>query len=130
MKESKMIKGVVATIAVVAFSAPAFASADAGLKGRMEKVLYADLNVDRKRGAEILYQRLQQASKRVCGVESIRTVRGARIEADQRDPTGERGPDVHVGQLFTELPEPVVEVQTDRQGWAEVERRPIAPEAS
>jgi UrcA family protein len=84
MKESKLIKGVVATIAVVAFSAPAFASADAGLKGRMEKVPYADLNVDRKRGAEILYQRLQQASKRVCGVESIRTVRGARIEADQR----------------------------------------------
>jgi UrcA family protein len=84
MKESKLLKGVVATIAVVAFSAPAFASAGADIKGQMEKVRYADLNVDNKRGAEILYQRLQKASRRVCGVESIRTVRGAKIEADQR----------------------------------------------
>ena len=84
MKESKVLKGVVATIAVLAFSAPAFASANAGIKGKMEKVPYTDLNVDNKRGAEILYQRLQKASRRVCGVESIRTVRGAKIEADQR----------------------------------------------
>lgn len=84
MKESKLFKGVIATIAVLAFSAPSFASANAGIKGQMEKVPYADLNVDNKRGAEILYQRLQKASRRVCGVESIRTVRGAKIEADQR----------------------------------------------
>jgi UrcA family protein len=84
MKESKLLKGVVATIAVVAFSAPALASANAEFNGHTEKVPYADLNVDNKRGAEILYQRLQKASKRVCGVESIRTVRGAKIEADQR----------------------------------------------
>jgi UrcA family protein len=84
MKESKLAKGIVATIAVLAFSAPAFASADAGFKGRAEKVEYSDLNVDKETGAEILYRRLQQASKRVCGVESIRTVRGAKIEADQR----------------------------------------------
>ena len=84
MKESKLFKGVIATIAVLAFSAPAFASANAGIKGQMENVPYADLNVDNKRGAEILYQRLQKASRRVCAVETIRTVRGATIEADQR----------------------------------------------
>ena len=84
MKESKLYKCVAATIAFAVLSAPALASSEVALKGRMEKVPYEDLNVDRKRGAEILYQRLQQASKRVCGVESIRTVRGARIEADQR----------------------------------------------
>lgn len=84
MKESKLLKSVVATIAIVAFSAPALAFANADFKGQMEKVAYADLNVQNRRGAEILYQRLQKASKRVCGVESIRTVRGAKIEADQR----------------------------------------------
>ena len=84
MKESKLLKGVVATVAAVTFSTPAFASAKADFKGQMAKVPYADLNVDNKRGAEILYQRLQKASRRVCGVESIRTVRGAKIEADQR----------------------------------------------
>ena len=83
MKESKLIKGVVATVAVIAFSVPAVSSASE-LKGRAEKVTYSDLNPDKEPGAEILYRRLQQASKRVCGVESIRTVRGAKIEADQR----------------------------------------------
>lgn len=81
MKESKLIKGIVATVAIAAFSLPAIASADAGaeLKGRTEKVAYADLNVDKRDGAQQLYRRLQQASKRVCGVESLKkmgTVRG------------------------------------------------------
>jgi UrcA family protein len=73
MKESKLVKSVVATVAVVAFSLPAIASADAGeeLKGRAEKVAYSDLNVDKEAGAQTLYRRLQQASKRVCGVESL-----------------------------------------------------------
>lgn len=73
MKESKLVKGVIATVAVVAFSLPAIASADAGteLKGRTEKVAYSDLNVEKEAGAQQLYRRLQQASKRVCGVESL-----------------------------------------------------------
>ena len=37
MKESKLVKGVVATVAVIAFSLPAIASAD-DLAGRSEKV--------------------------------------------------------------------------------------------
>ena len=83
MKESKLVKGVVATVAVIAFSLPAIASADE-LAGRSEKVTYSDLNVEKEAGAQSLYRRIQQAAKRVCGVESIRTVRGARIEAEQR----------------------------------------------
>ena len=73
MKESKLVKSVVATVAVVIFSMPAIASADAGdeLKGRAEKVAFSDLNVNKEAGAQTLYRRLQQASKRVCGVESL-----------------------------------------------------------
>lgn len=83
MKESKLIKGVVATVAVIAFSVPAVSSASE-LKGRAEKVTYADLNPDKETGAEILYRRLQQASKRVCGVESIKNAGGIRAVSEQR----------------------------------------------
>ena len=84
MKESKIVKGVIATVAVIAFSAPAIASAD-DLKGRSEKVVYSDLNVVKENGAEALYRRLQQASKRVCGVQSIQNAGGIRMVAEQRD---------------------------------------------
>ena len=83
MKESKLIKGVVATVAVVAFSAPAIAAADE-LKGRSEKVSYSDLNIDKQSGAEVLYRRLQTASKRVCGVESIGNAGSVRKVMEQR----------------------------------------------
>lgn len=80
MKESKLIKGIIAAVAVAAFSLPAIASADTGaeLKGRTEKVVYADLNVDKAEGAQQLYRRLQHASKRVCGVESAAKTRSVR----------------------------------------------------
>ena len=84
MKESKIVKGVVATVAVVAFSLPAISSAEE-LKGRAEKVTYSDLNVEKEAGAQSLYRRLQQASKRVCGVESIKNAGGIReISLQQR----------------------------------------------
>jgi UrcA family protein len=84
MKESKIVKGVVATVAVIAFSLPAIASADE-LKGRAEKVTYSDLNVEKEEGAKSLYRRLQQASKRVCGVEPMKNAGGIReITAQQR----------------------------------------------
>ena len=73
MKESKFIKGIVATVAVVTFSVPAIASADdvIELQGRSEKVVFADLNIEKAEGAQQLYRRLQHASKRVCGVETL-----------------------------------------------------------
>ncbi len=83
MKESKILKGVVATVAVIAFSLPAIASADE-LKGRSEKVTYADLDVQKEEGATVLYRRLQQASKRVCGVESIKSAGGIREVSEQK----------------------------------------------
>lgn len=86
MKESKFVRVVVATIAVVAFSLPAFASADAGdePKGRSEKVSYADLNIEKEAGVYTLYRRLQQASKRVCGVESLKVTGSVRNMSDSR----------------------------------------------
>ena len=83
MKESKLIKGVVTTVAVVAFSVPAIASAE-DFKGRSEKVTYCDLNVEKESGAHTLYRRLQQASKRVCGVESIKNAGGIREISEQQ----------------------------------------------
>ena len=78
MKESKLVKGVVATVAVIAFSLPAIATADE-LAGRSEKVTYSDLNVEKEEGAISLYRRLQQASKRVCGVESLNNSGSVRL---------------------------------------------------
>lgn len=83
MKESKLIKGVITTIAVVAFSVPAIASAEE-FKGRSEKVTYSDLNVEKESGAHTLYRRLQHASKRVCGVESIKNAGGIREISQQQ----------------------------------------------
>ena len=83
MKESKLFKGVVTTVAVVAFSVPAIASAEE-FEGRSEKVTYSDLNVEKESGAHTLYRRLQQASKRVCGVESIKNAGGVREISQQQ----------------------------------------------
>ena len=83
MKESKLVKGVVATVAVIAFSLPAIASADE-FAGRSEKVTYSDLNVEKEEGAQSLYRRLQQASKRVCGVDSLAFNRFQRIRSQQQ----------------------------------------------
>lgn len=76
MKESRVLKGIVATVAVVAFSFPSIAAAGDGetIVGKSEKVGYADLNVEKEAGAKQLYRRLQHASKRVCGVESLKIV--------------------------------------------------------
>lgn len=73
MKESKLFKGLLAAIVVVALGAPAYATADASsdLKGKSVKVSYADLNLEKYEGAKALYRRLQQASKQACNVRSL-----------------------------------------------------------
>lgn len=83
MKESKVVSGVVATIAVVVFGLPTVASAEE-FKGRAEKVTYSDLNIQKEAGATVLYRRLQYASKRVCGVESIKNAGGIRAVSLQQ----------------------------------------------
>ena len=86
MKESKLYKGLMATIIIVALGAPVIASADAGseLKGTAVKTSYADLNLEKQEGAKTLYRRLQQASRRACGYRGARTPSiAAKIEAEQ-----------------------------------------------
>lgn len=84
MKESKLAKGIIATVAVFAFSVPAVSMAEE-LKGRSEKVDYTDLDIVKDAGAETLYRRLQAASKRVCGVESLYNAGSLRVLRAQRD---------------------------------------------
>lgn len=84
MNNSKIVKGVATAIAVIGFCMPAISSADEP-KGHAEKVRYADLNVEKEAGAKVLYRRLQLASKRVCGVESIMNAGGVRAVAMQRN---------------------------------------------
>ena len=83
MKESKLIKGALTTIAVALLATPAISVADE-FKGRAEKVSFSDLNVDKEEGVSILYRRLQQASKRVCGVESMKNAGGIREISQQQ----------------------------------------------
>ena len=78
MKQSKLAKTMgVATLARV-LCLPGVVLADTEFKGRSEKVEFSDLNIDKKEGAEALYRRLKQASKRVCGLDSIRVAGGVR----------------------------------------------------
>ncbi len=86
MKESKVLKGLVTAIAVFAICAPATASSGAvnGLKGQSVKVSYADLNLQKEAGAKVLYRRLQQASKKACGVESYKNAGSLREVAEMR----------------------------------------------
>ena len=74
MKKPKILRGVVATIVVLGLPVAALANGDSEIIGKSEKVSFADLNVEKEVGAKQLYRRLQQASKRVCGVESLTKV--------------------------------------------------------
>jgi UrcA family protein len=86
MKKSKLFKSLLAAIIVVILSAPTIASADAnsGLQGVSLKVSYADLNLEKQKGAKALYRRLQQASKQACDV------RGLNVEGSLKQATEAR----------------------------------------
>ncbi len=76
MKESKLYKGLLATIVVAALGALAIASADAKseLQGVSVKVSYADLNLETEKGVQTLYRRLKRASKEVSGLTAFERV--------------------------------------------------------
>lgn len=74
MKKLKILRGVVATIVMFGLPVAAVASGGSEITGKSEKVSYADLNVEKEAGAKQLYRRLQHASKRVCGVDSLTIV--------------------------------------------------------
>lgn len=83
MKHSKLTGNLAAIIAIVAISAPAVATAEVDeLKGRSVKVTYVDLDLKKEPGAHALYRRLQQASKKACGVESVKNAGSIREVSD------------------------------------------------
>ena len=84
MKQSKLAKTMGLATAVGMLCLPGIVFADTEFKGRTEKVNYSDLNIDKKEGAEALYRRLKQASKRVCGLDSIRVTGGVREISQSR----------------------------------------------
>jgi len=70
---SKSFKSLFVTTIVFALGAPAIASAapQSDLAGTAVKVSYADLNLQKSAGAEVLYRRLQNAAKQACDVRSL-----------------------------------------------------------
>ena len=86
MKHSKLARSLVAIITIAAISAPAIATAEeeVKLKGRSVKVTYADLNLEKEAGTHVLYRRLQQASKRACGVESFQNAGSVSAMSDSK----------------------------------------------
>jgi len=75
MKESKLFKGLVATFVVIVLGGPVvvLASTSSHLEPNNVAVSYADLNLENEEDVRVLYQRLQHASKEVCGVSSLKT---------------------------------------------------------
>lgn len=86
MKESKLLKGILVTLAVFALGAPAMAAADgkSELQGVSVKVSYSDLDLEKSEGARILYRRLQQASKQVCDLQGLQDHRSARAVVEAK----------------------------------------------
>ncbi len=76
MKESKLFKSLVATFVVIVLGGPAvvLASKSSHLETHKATVSYVDLNLENEEGVRVLYQRLQHASKEVCGVASLRII--------------------------------------------------------
>ena len=74
MKESKLFKSFMATLIVLVGPSVALASTSDYFDGATETtVSYADLNLERIEDEQVLYLRLQQASKKVCNIRSPMT---------------------------------------------------------
>lgn len=86
MKESILVKSLITAAAIIAISAPAAASlgTDKGQEYNAVRVSYADLNLENEAGAQVLYNRLQRASKQACGVESYKNAGSISIKADMQ----------------------------------------------
>ena len=86
MKESKILQGIIASAFIIVLSAPSLASAanESALAGKSVKVNYEDLNVQREAGAKVLYRRLQQASRDVCGVRTLQNAGSLRLLSEMQ----------------------------------------------
>ena len=76
MKESKLFKSLVATFVVIVLGGPAvvLAGTHPYFESAQARVSYADLNLESEEGVRVLYQRLQHASKEVCGITSPNSI--------------------------------------------------------
>ena len=72
MKESRLIKRLVATFVVIVLGGPAVVLADTPsyIEHAKTTVSYADLNLENEESVRVLYRRLKRASKKVCGAPS------------------------------------------------------------
>ena len=84
MKELKLFKSLPATIVAVGLGVPAMvlAGTSSYLDTNSITVSYADLNLENEEGVQVLYRRLQQASKEVCGDTSL-TLLGSTVRLQQ-----------------------------------------------
>ena len=73
MKESKLLKNLVATFVVLSLGAPALVLANSSSHLEIDTVTvsYADLNLENEAGVQALYGRLQRASNKVCSAASV-----------------------------------------------------------
>ncbi len=76
MKESKLLKSLVASFVVLGLGAPALVLANISSHLEIEKVTvsYADLNLQNEAGVQALYGRLQRASNEVCNATSVQII--------------------------------------------------------
>ncbi len=98
MKESKLFKSLAATFVVIVLSGPAVVLADTlsyrdtpsysmYIVHAKDSVSYADLNLEIEQGVRVLYQRLQHASKEVCGVASLKIPQSILAKSSRRRAT-------------------------------------------
>lgn len=73
-----------AFISIAAGLAPATLIAGNSIDRVAETVVYSDLDISLAADAKVLYGRLKSASRRVCGLKSLRISGTVRILADQR----------------------------------------------
>ncbi len=74
MNESKLFKSLAATFVVMVLGGPAvvLANTSIDIEDGKVSVSYADLNLENEQSVQVLYGRLQRASKEVCGSASLR----------------------------------------------------------
>ncbi len=89
MKELKLFKSLLATFVVIVLGGPAVVLAGAPSHFETNKftVSYADLNLESEEGVRVLYQRLQYASKEVCGVASLKIPQSILANSSRRRAT-------------------------------------------
>lgn len=76
MKESKLFVSLLAAIVGVGLGSPAMllAGSPSDLENGGIAVSYADLNLQNEEGVQVLYRRLRQASRDVCGDTPLKLV--------------------------------------------------------